>query len=242
MSRKSQRNAPPKTTQTPPVNAPAARGRRALFIGTAAAMLIAFGGGALFYKGRTDSAARAAAEANRALLASEHSPTLGPADARVHVVEFLDPACETCATFYPEVKRMIAQNPGRIRLSIRHVPFHANSEHAVRVLEAARQQDKYWPALEAMVGTQRQWTMHHSVVPERVLPAIAGVGLDLERLRSDMGAPAVSQRIEKDWRDARALNVTQTPGFFVNGRPLERFGLQELEQLVREEVLRAYAG
>ncbi|NMG42229.1 thioredoxin domain-containing protein [Aromatoleum toluvorans] len=33
-----------------------------------------------------------------------HSPTLGKADAPVVIVEFLDPACETCRAFYPRVK------------------------------------------------------------------------------------------------------------------------------------------
>lgn len=40
--------------------------------------------------------------------------------------------------------------------------------------------------------------------------------------------------------DARALGVTKTPGFFVNGRPLPRFGLEELQTLVKEELRGAY--
>ncbi len=155
-------------------------------------------------------------------------------------MEFFDPACETCAAFYPEVKKLMAENPGRIRLSIRHVPFHANSEHAVRVLEASRNQDRYWQTIEAMVATQKQWTINHRVHPERVLPAVQGVGLDLERLRTDMTAPQVGQRIETDLRHARELGVTKTPEFFVNGKPLARFGLEELQALVRSEVRRAY--
>ena len=64
-------------------------------------------------------------------LASAHSPVLGAPDARVHIVEFIDPACETCAVFFPAVKQLMAQHPGRIRLSLRHVPFHAGAEFAV---------------------------------------------------------------------------------------------------------------
>ena len=242
MSRKTKRNAPPSMPPAQPAPTPASTGRRALFIGAAVAMLLAFGGGAYLYKEGVDREVRAAAEKNRALLASEHSPTLGPREAKVHLVEFFDPACETCAAFYPEVKRMMAENPGRIRLSIRHVPFHENSEHAVRVLEASREQDKYWETIGAMVQTQRQWTIGHRVAPDRVLPAIASAGLDTGRIRVDMNLPGVTQRIEKDLREARELGVTKTPGFFVNGRPLERFGLTELEDLVREEVRKAYSG
>ena len=35
--------------------------------------------------------------------------------------------------------------------------------------------------------------------------------------------------------------MTKTPGFFVNGRPLQDFGYEQLKALVAEEVQRAYA-
>src|SRR5512140_3843995 len=73
-----------------------------------------------------------------AALASTQAPSHGEATAKVHVVEFLHPACETCALFYPLVREMMDKNPGKIRLSTRHVAFHQGSEFAVRVLEASR--------------------------------------------------------------------------------------------------------
>ena len=109
-------------------------------------------------------------EARAAALASEHAPTMGDPNAPVHIVEFLDPACETCALFYPMVKNWLNEVPDKLRLSIRHVPFHRGSEYAVQVLEAARAQDKYWETLEALLATQSQWTQNHTVIPERILP------------------------------------------------------------------------
>ena len=92
----------------------------------------------------------------QAALASEHAPTAGAADAKVHIVEFLDPACGTCAMFYPMVKQWMNEVPGKMRLSVRHVPFHRGSDYAVRVLEASREQGKYWETLEALLSTQRE--------------------------------------------------------------------------------------
>jgi protein-disulfide isomerase len=60
------------------------------------------------------------------------------------------------------------------------------------------------------------------------------------RIKNDMNAPAVSRRMEQDMGDARILGVTQTPEFFVNGRPMPSFGLEELQNLVKEELQRAY--
>ena len=174
--------------------------------------------------------------AREAALASEHAPTLGSADAKVHIVEFLDPACETCALFFPMVKAWMEQVPGQIRLTVRHVAFHAGADYAVKVLEASRKQGKYWETLEALLSSQRQWTQNHTVFPERIEPAIAGVGLDMSRLKADMESFDVKVRMEQDQKDAVTLKVSKTPDYFVNGRPLPSFGPQQLADLVREEL------
>ena len=174
--------------------------------------------------------------AREAALASEHAPTLGSADAKVHIVEFLDPACETCALFFPMVKAWMDQVPGQIRLSVRHVAFHDGADYAVKVLEASRKQGKYWETLEALLASQRQWTQHHVVLPEKIGPAIAAVGLDMDRLTADMESFDVKARMEQDKKDSVTLKVSKTPDYFVNGRPLPSFGPQQLADLVREEL------
>lgn len=241
MSRKSKRNH---ATQDAPAQQAAAPsggiGRRSLFIAAVAALLLAFVSGALFYRSEKAQAAQRLAARNSEQLSSRHSPQFGNPDAKVHIVEFLDPACETCAVFYGHVKKLMADNPGRIRLSVRHVPNHQGSEHVVRMLESARAQDKYWEALAAVFAAQDRWTVNHRVYPERVWPALEGIGLDLDRVRREMNAADIAARMEKDAADARTLNVTKTPEYFVNGRPMPQFGLEELQGLVKEELRSSY--
>lgn len=55
-----------------------------------------------------------------------------------------------------------------------------------------------------------------------------------------MNAPEIAQRIEQDLSDAKALNVTKTPEFFVNGLPLPSFGLKQLQNLVKQALRSAY--
>jgi protein-disulfide isomerase len=179
-------------------------------------------------------------EDRQAALASSQAPTMGAPEAKVHIVEFLDPACGTCAMFFPMVKQWLQDAPDQLRLSVRHVAFHSGAEYAVRVLEASREQGKYWETLEALLMSQRQWVTNHVVQQDRVLPAIAQVGLNVDQLMADMHAPKVSQRIEQDKQDAVALKVSATPEYFVNGRPLPSFGQQQLLDLVREELQKAY--
>lgn len=213
------------------------RGSRKRLVAVAVAILvIGLLAAAFLYDSDGAGSLQGEAAARQAALASEHSPTLGDPRAKVHIVEFLDPACETCALFYPMVKQWMAQVPGEIRLSIRHVAFHTGADYAVRILEASRKQDKYWQTLEALLASQHQWTQHHTVLPDRIGPAIAGVGLDMEQLMVDMNAMDVLMRIEQDKKDAIFLKISATPGYFVNGRPLPSFGQKQLADLVREEL------
>lgn len=209
--------------------------KKALGLGLLALVMVVAG---LFWWQRDRAPATPTNES--AALASEHSPMLGEATARVHVVEFLDPACETCAAFFPIMKQLMAENPGRIRLSTRHVALHEGSEMPIRVLEASRAQDKYWETLETLFATQSQWTVHHVVYPERVMQAITGLGLDMAKLQADMNSAAVTQRVERDLSDAKAMRVTATPEYFVNGKPMPSFGEQQLRQLVSDALSEAY--
>ena len=223
-------------TRSKQVNAENRISRTSLVAVAVAVLVLGLVAATFLYERDNTESLHVEAAARQAALASQHSPTLGDPGAKVHIVEFLDPACETCALFYPMVKQWMAEVPGEIRLSVRHVAFHTGADYAVRILEASRKQDKYWQTLEALLASQHQWTQHHTVQPDRIVPAIAGVGLKMEQLMVDMNAMEVLLRIEQDKKDAILLNVSATPEYFVNGRPLPSFGQQQLADLIREEL------
>ena len=173
---------------------------------------------------------------DRSALVRMHSPSEGPVDAPVVIVEFFDPACGTCREFYPMVKQLIAENPGRIRLVMRYAPFHKGSDKVVAVLEAARRQGKFWQTLEALFKGQDDWASNHTAKVDLAWKHLNGVGLNLEQLAFDMTAPDLQQAIAQDLQDANTLGVSQTPEYFVNGRPLPSFGFQQLRELVADEL------
>ena len=214
--------------------------KKTLFIVSAVILLLAFAGATLFYTSEKQEQATEAVTLNQANLLRMHSPTLGSAEAKVLIVEFFDPACETCRVFYPFVKELMAAHPDRIRLALRYTPFHEGSDQAVKVLEAARRQGKFWETLEALYAAQETWVIHHRVEPDRMWDALAGVGLDMERVRQDMNAPGITALIAQDMADADALQVAKTPEFFVNGRPMPSFGYEQLQALVEEAIAENY--
>ncbi|RJG07365.1 disulfide bond formation protein DsbA [Noviherbaspirillum cavernae] len=212
--------------------------KRTIFIGTVVLLAIAFALGTSFYKTQKTEQATQATAQNKEALVRFHSPTLGNANAPVHIVEFLDPACESCRAFYPFVKEIMASNPDKIRLTIRYAPFHKGADEVVKVLEAARKQGKYWETLEALLVAQPQWAPDHSAHLDLVWPHLNGLSLDIERLKEDMKSPDITKLIQQDLEDVKTLNVRGTPEFFVNGRPLPSFGPDQLQKLVEVELSR----
>ena len=213
--------------------------RKTIFITALILLAVLFAGGAQMYRSQKAQQAAAAAAKNREALVRMHSPSLGKADARVHIVEFLDPACETCAAFYPLVKQIMAAHREDIRLTVRYAPLHQGSDEVVKALEASRKQGKFWQALEALLGSQPVWVQQHKARPDLIWSSLAQAGLDTERLKTDMQSPEVAAAIAQDVADGKTLNVKATPEYFVNGRPLPSFGFEQLRTLIDEELAAA---
>ena len=135
--------------------------KRTLFV-LAGLVLVAgfFVAASVVKKQRAEQLGSLAAEQG-SIFVRPHSPTMGGEDAEVTLVEFTDPACETCADFSPFVKRLLEAHPGRVRLVLRYAPFHQGSDEVVRILEAARKQERFWETLELLYSSQSTWTRHH---------------------------------------------------------------------------------
>jgi hypothetical protein len=143
----------------------------------------------------------------------------GRPHAPVHIVEFLDPACETCRQFYPYVKELMKNNPGRVRLSIRMVAFHPNSDVAVQALEASKAQGKFWEVLECLLASQPRWVVQHRVDPDRLWAQLRTLDVDFARLQADMQSAAVLRIVSTccrsgsrrgGFREARRLRASAT--------------------------------
>lgn len=201
---------------------------------------------ALFVNSRNESVSESptgevdiAATDRRAILERFHAPILGAATAPVTLVEFFDPSCETCRAFYPLVKQILANFPTEVRLVIRYAPFHEGSDEAVRILEAARDQDLYLPVLDALIARQPEWAAEGAPDLDHAWGIAVEAGLDLTLARAFARGAQVASVLALDSADVRTLNITATPTFFVNGTALPSFGAQQLVDLVTTEVLRS---
>lgn len=206
------------------------------FGAAALALVILFVFGSSYYKGKQAEKIGFLSQENAATFIRDHSQTFGSDDAKVYLVEFMDPACETCAAFYPFVKKIMAAYPGKIKLVHRYAPFHPGADYFVKILEAARKQGKFTEMLEVMYQSQNFWASHHNPQPDKIWQFLPRAGVDIDRIKKDMNDPAFVKIIEQDLADAQTLNVRKTPGFFVNGKPLQTFGSEQLLQLIQSEI------
>jgi protein-disulfide isomerase len=215
--------------------------RKWIVLVTVAAVVVAFAAGVAVFTSRSNQEVKQAVQTNSDALVRPHSPVFGNPAARVTIVEFFDPSCETCRAFYPIVKRIVNASFGQVRLVVRYAPLHRGSDTAIKILEAARQQGKYWEALERALAAQPQWAAHDRPQPEMLWDFIGDIGLDLVKAKADSSGPAIEQLLRQDIADVRALKVDRTPGFFVNGTPLREFGEAPLKALVEQELKKAGA-
>jgi protein-disulfide isomerase len=211
-----------------------------IFVLSAVALLAVFVIGNTYYKTRQARKIESVAQTDSSVFVREYSQTLGSDDAKVVISEFLDPGCETCRAMHPFLKNMIDDNPGKIKLVIRYAPLHHGSDEMVKILEASKNQGKYWETLEVMFEAQPYWASHSNPQPEKIWQYLPQAGLDIDKLKEDMRSPEIERIVQQDIADARALNVRKTPGYFVNGRPLVNFGYEPLFELVKSEYIKNY--
>jgi protein-disulfide isomerase len=165
-----------------------------------------------------------------------HSRSLGPANAPVTLVEFLDPECESCRAMYPVTKHLLSEYGNKLRLVVRYLPLHPNSMQAVGALEAAGEQGKYWEMLETLFLHQPRWGDHHNPRPELIPQLAEQIGLDMEAYRRSLEAGAFRKPADIDRADAQTLGITATPTFFINGKRVASLGYEPLKVLIDQEL------
>lgn len=211
-----------------------------LVIGVALVAVAALLFGARLYRGaqeeRQQTAAGESLAGDAPPLVRPDSPSKGPRDAKVTIVEFLDPECEACRAMYPIVNRLMAEYDGRVRLVVRYVPLHANSMLAASALEAAGEQGRYWEMLDALFVNQPVWGDHQAPRPELIPEYARQIGLDMAAFQASYEGIKHRAKVERDRADAQQLGVRGTPTFFVNGRPVAQLGYEPLKALIEEEL------
>jgi protein-disulfide isomerase len=145
------------------------------------------------------------------------------------LVEFLDFECEACGAAYPFVEELRVEHSQNVTFVQRYFPLpgHLNSMNAAVAVEAAAQQDAYEDMYKKMFDTQAQWGESADNKSALFRTYAEDLGLDMAAYDAAVANPATEERVKLDIADGKALGVTGTPTFFLDGKILN---VQTLEQ------------
>ena len=159
---------------------------------------------------------------------------LGPASARVTLVEYGDFECPSCGQAYPAVKMLLKRFGDRVRFVFRHFPLlevHPHAELAAEAAEAAAAQGKFWQMHDLLF--EHQLHLKANSLRQYALQA----ELDLDRYDYEMKEHLYLQRVHEHIDGGAKSGVRSTPGFFVNGAVQDvSFGFERLYQAVEAKL------
>ncbi len=139
--------------------------------------------------------------------------------APVTIVEFTDLECPFCARVQPTLEQLKkTYGPEKLRLVIKHFPFHEHSELAARYAEAVRllgDDEAFFRFMALAFEGQAE------LGSEAALGQWAEAsGVKSTAARSLAQSREVSAKLAADSELVQALGITGTPAFFINGAAL----------------------
>ena len=160
--------------------------------------------------------------ASAELVREDSHRVTSPVTEKAQLVEFLDFECESCRAAQPLVEELKKEFGDRITFVNRYFPLpgHRNSGTAALAVEAAAQQGQYEQMYAKMFETQPQWGENQDSQAPLFRTFAQDLGLDLAKYDAAVADEKTIDRIRKDVADGRALGVTGTPTFFLNGEKL----------------------
>jgi protein-disulfide isomerase len=163
------------------------------------------------------------------------APGKGPEGAPISIVEFSDFQCSFCRKAQPILARIQEVYGGQVRWVWKHLPIsiHEDAPMAHLASVAADRQGRFWEF------QQKLFLNSDKLKLDDLRQHAFEVGLDMQQFEQDLYDPGSQQVVEADMAEAVAIDLTATPGFFVNGRyirgarPFEVFA-----EIINDELIR----
>jgi protein-disulfide isomerase len=149
--------------------------------------------------------------------------TYGNGSSGVVLTEYGDFECPGCGAFFPIVQQIKEEYKDKITFQFRHFPLiniHQNAQAAHRASEAADKQGKFWEMHDLLYQNQQSWAGVDNVAG--IFEEFARqLGLNIDQYKGDVISPDVNDNIQADLEAGKALGVSGTPTFFLDGKQIE---------------------
>ena len=138
-------------------------------------------------------------------------PAAGNPEGDINIVEWFDYNCPYCRKIAPEIQQVV-QDDGKVRLVLKDWPILGEvSRITARMALAAKYQDKFMQAHEALIGVSSRLT------EPRIRELLAGAGINMDRLNGDLTGKAreIDGILKRNSDQAEAFEFKGTPSFIV---------------------------
>lgn len=162
--------------------------------------------------------------------------SIGPANAPVTIVEFMDYRCTFCHRAMDWVLAAQKQHGDKVRVVFVDFPVLGDpSVEAAQAALAAMRQGKYMELHQAMMR-------HQGPLAGATIDTLARqVGVDVARMRKDMEDEAILDHLRDNHERAEGVGFSATPSFTINGVPVKGYNGPRLESLLAEQLKAAGA-
>jgi len=176
--------------------------------------------------------------ANRAKIHFDGSPSKGPADARVTIVEYADFECPHCRELWEELGVIEKQYP-QVRIVYKDYPLttiHPWANTASLGARCAFEQSPaaFWKVHDAIF--QNQDVISPENVWDKLTQFAADAGLNADTFKACLSSPDTQKAIDASHAEGVALGVNSTPTVYINGRPIVGGDVNTLSQYIEFEL------
>ena len=174
-------------------------------------------------------------DADRLTVPVSHRDHLqGSIEAATTLLEYGDFECPACGAAYPMVKAVQESLGESLCFAFRNFPLtniHPHAEHAAEAAEAAGAQGKFWEMHDALYENQ------DALEDEDLASYGTDLGLDADRLLSEVLSHSHLPRIQEDFRGGIRSGVNGTPTFYINNiRYNGAYDVESLLAAIRDEA------
>lgn len=180
----------------------------------------------------------------RAKLVTKDSPSLGPDNARVTIVEFSDFECPVCRSLHDSLRGLLPNYP-QVRVIFKDFPLeqiHPWARTAALAGRCAYQQDPkaFWKMYDLIYDNQDVISAENAWGEMTDFATQSGINPDT--LKACMASPEAGAAVDASKANGTALEVGSTPTIFVNGRRLVGADPRALEQYIKYELAERKSG
>ncbi len=149
---------------------------------------------------------------------------IGPADAKVTIVEYASMTCGHCAAFhksvFPELKKKYIE-PGKVRFIMREFPLD-NLAAAAAMLARCTGPDKSYALVETLFATQADWAYVQGNPVPKLFEIAKQAGFTQESFEKCLTDQKLLDQVNAQRaKAADQFGISATPSFFINGKKLQ---------------------